>query len=363
MNASEARRAALTAAVAWCRTPDGMELSTDAMLAYAAQFETWLTRPTSVDTVHGEGDAGVASSTHQPWTSLWPTSTPTRTRPNPYCTVCEHSPHAGPTCTECACTGYPTCTCTDHWHVHGSAPGLGCTVCECTTPVKAQSTARVHGDVAGVDACVCTFRSSHTACSSCGHDAHDPGDCASTQVYAAPEPVVTVHDPVVDAPCTVCAHDEHDQRACTRCGCLASRVVRSTATEPGVTVHDPIVDAPCTGFRAGMADSSYGCAHARMAHGPRGCSVTGCRCERAEGPRVVHEPDTFLCTFETVYANCPGCRCERDMDGPEPDMDGPEPVTCTCTFQTVYRRCPGCGHDRHEPGHCPATMCGPVTPR
>lgn len=271
MNASEARRAALTAAVAWCRTPDGMELSTDAMLAYAAQFETWLTRPESVDTVHEEGDAGVASSTHQPWTSLWPTSTPTRTRPNPYCTVCEHHPHAGPTCTECACTGRQVCKCTDHWHVHGSAPGLGCTVCTCTTPIKAPSTARVHGDVARVDACVCTFRSSHTACSSCGHDAHDPGDCASTHTYTDPEPVVTL--------------------------------------------PDPIVDAPCTGFRAGMADSSYGCAHARMAHGPRGCSVTGCRCERAEGPRVVHEPDTCTCMIETVYANCPGCGHGRHASG------------------------------------------------
>lgn len=331
MNASEARRAALTAAVAWCRTPDGMELSTDAMLAYAAQFETWLTRPASVDTEHEEGDAGVASSTHQPWTSLWPT--PTRVRPNPYCTVCEHSPHAGPTCTECACTGRQVCRCTDHWHVHGSAPGLGCTVCTCETPVKAPSTARVHGDVARVDACVCTFRSSHVACSSCGHDAHDPGDCASTHAYTAPEPVVTL--------------------------------------------PDPIVDAPCTGFRAGMADSSYGCAHARMAHGPRGCSVTGCRCERAEGPRVVHDPVVDACRncgHSVSVHGSPGCTegrghmdsgWERACTCPYTAVDlgkseTPEPNTCPCTVETVHANCPGCGHGRHESGQCAR---GPVVIR
>lgn len=306
MNASEARRAALTAAVAVNATWHMEE--PNAILALAERFETWLTRPADVDTEHESGTwckrcnlvvawcvhtgdaAGVESSTHQPWTSLWPTSTstPTRTRPNPYCTVCEHRPHAGPTCTECACPGYRTCTCTDHWHVHGSAPGTGCTVCACTTPIKAPSTARANGDVARVDACVCTFRSSHVACSSCGHDAHDPGDCASTHTYTDPEPVVTL--------------------------------------------PDPIVDAPCTGFRAGMADSSYGCAHTRLAHGPRGCSVTGCRCERTEGPRVVHDP----------Y------------------MDGPEPDTCTCVIETVYANCPGCGHGRHEPGQCAR---GPVVIR
>lgn len=95
MNESEARRAALTAAIAWCSNP-GTGWGTDDVLAHAERFEEWLTRP---------GLPGVAI-TDVPVIQLpgaW--RAPKRVRPNPYCTACEHAPHGAGACSEaCSCT-------------------------------------------------------------------------------------------------------------------------------------------------------------------------------------------------------------------------------------------------------------------
>lgn len=222
MNESEARRVALTAAIAWCSTPeDRAGLSTSDMLTYAEQFETWLLRPSTVDAGLLNTDA-VNRAVHGAPTIAVPVDR-----------IVQDTPGHGMWCGQCNVIVA--------WCVH-------------------MDEFRV------VSTCPCTFRSAGPACTSCGHDAHDPGTCTSTMAYTKPEPVVTAPEQR-GAACTVCEHDGHDQGACTErgCGCLASRVVQST-TPP----HDPYTDAAectCNHF-----------AHSRLDVNNGTCTFIGCPC-------------------------------------------------------------------------------------
>ncbi len=201
MNASEARRAALTAAVAWCKSPDGDDMSTDVLLGYAVRFEEWLTRP-----------AADTAPEPAPLPGAW--RAPKRVRPNPYCTVCEHAPHGPRTCSEaCTCPGYATCTCVDHGHTR---PGwLRCTHdgCACSTSRQAPA------------GCACTFETVYLACPSCGHDRHEPGECACTSTYTGVMlPQQRAVDGAADPVCSRCGHTVHGPWTCTpfgdnRCDC------------------------------------------------------------------------------------------------------------------------------------------------
>ena len=128
MNESEARRAALTAAVTvnatWHMEEPG------AILALAERFEEWLTRPAQLIPKETPADVGPG-----------PVKT---TRPNPYCTACEHAPHGAGACSvACSCPGYATCTYTDAVptpdvpqqriphdpYMDGPEPWIACTGC------------------------------------------------------------------------------------------------------------------------------------------------------------------------------------------------------------------------------------------
>lgn len=222
MNESEARRAALTAAITWC-SPAGESMSTDAMLGYAEQFEEWLTRPAQLIPKETPADVGPG-----------PVKT---TRPNPYCTACEHAPHGAGACSvACSCPGYATCTCVDHWHAPGDwgrERDLPCAhdACTCPTSRHAPTRARTAGDVADPAGCACTFQTVYLACPSCGHDRHEPGECACTSTYTGVAPEQRIpHDPYMDGPdvpqrrapwvsCSLCTHDAHPGAHCRECRC------------------------------------------------------------------------------------------------------------------------------------------------
>lgn len=116
MNESEARRAALTAAVTWCGGAED-RTSTDVMLTYAAQFATWLLRPSTVKA----------------------------------CSVCSHPEHDQSRCAD---------------------PG-----CECLASRTVSSAPEPEPEHARAGACTCLHRSKHAVCPACQHTAHDAHAC------------------------------------------------------------------------------------------------------------------------------------------------------------------------------------------